>query len=210
MSIRIAIADDHPMVINGIQNMLSNYPEMEVAGTFLNAETLLTALPEITPDVLLLDIQLPDKTGDQIVPAITRLHPDLRILVVTNFSSTLYLNNMIRLGIHGYLLKTTEENTLIRAIHVLHRGETFIDPALKEKAEKETPRVSIYNQVVLTLREKEILQLVAKGKSNQDIVEELFLSINTVKNYLARIFVKLDVKNRAELTRKALQMGIVE
>lgn len=210
MSIRIVIADDHPMVINGIRNMLSNYPDMEPVGTFLNAETLLSALPQILPDVLLLDIQLPDKTGDQIVPVITRMYPDIRILVVTNFNSTLYLNNMIRLGIHGYLLKTTEENTLVQAIHALYRGETFIDPALKAKAERETPKVSIYNQVVLTLREKEILQLVAKGKSNQDIVEELFLSINTVKNYLARIFVKLDVKNRAELTRKALQMGIVE
>lgn len=210
MSIRIAIADDHPMVINGIRNMLSGYPDLEPVGTYLNAGQLLSALPQVHPDILLLDIQLPDQTGDQIVPLILRQYPDIRILVITNFNSLLYLNNMIRLGIHGYLLKTTEEETLVEAIYAIYGGGTFIDPALKPKLNQDNPRVSIYNQVVLTLREKEILQLVARGKSNQEIVEELFLSINTVKNYLARIFVKLDVKNRAELTRKALQTGLVE
>jgi len=198
------------MVINGIRNMLSNYPDMEPVGTYVNAEQLLSALQVITPDVLLLDIQLPDKSGDQIVPLITRQYPEIRILIITNFNSSHYLSNMMRLGVHGYLLKTTEEDTLVQAIHAIYNDEIFIDPALREKSVQQPHRVSISNRVVLTLREREVLQLVARGKSNQEIVQELFLSINTVKNYLARIFVKLDVKNRSELTRKALEMGLAE
>lgn len=210
MSIRIAIADDHPMILGGVQNMIAGNEGIELTGAYLNAAELLAGLQVTTPDILLLDIQLPDKTGDTIAPGILKAYPELKILVLTNFKSQLYLNNMLRLGAHGYLLKTARQETFLKAVESVYQGRVFIDPAFEGIQEQHPPRVSIYNKVTLTLREKEILQLVVNGNSNQEIVEKLFLSINTVKTYMSRIFDKLDVKNRAELNKKALQLGLAE
>lgn len=209
MSIRIAITDDHPMIQGGVQNMIDGFPEFEITGSYLNAASLMKGLEENEPDILLLDIQLPDKTGDTIAPLILKKHPSVKILVLTNFQSRLYLDNMLRLGVHGYLLKTARQESFLEAIKAVYNGQVYVDPAF-DTAQTTVPRVSIYNKVTLTLREKEILQLAVNGCSNQEIVEQLYLSINTVKSYMARIFVKLDVKNRAELTKKALQMGLAK
>lgn len=211
MSIKVAIADDHPMVISGIKNMLAGYAsEFICTDTYLDGASLLYGLEQRIPDVLLLDIQLPDKTGDQLLPEIRKRYPALKVLIVTNFSSAIYLNNMIRMGAHGYLLKNSREETLIEAIRTVYQGDTYIDKALRDQVDVHNTRLGNFNQVTLTLREKEILQLAVDGKSNQEIVETLFLSINTVKSYMARIFEKLDVKNRSELTRKALMLGLVK
>lgn len=210
MSIRIAIADDHPMILGRVQNMVAGNEGIELTGAHLNAAELLAGLLVTTPDILLLDIQLPDKTGDTIAPGILKAYPTLKILVLTHFKSQLYLNNMLRLGAHGYLLKTARQDTFLKAVESVYQGRVFIGPAFEGIQEQHPPRVSIYNKVMLTLREKEILQLVVNGNSNQEIVEKLFLSINTVKTYMSRIFDKLDVKNRAELNKKALQLGLAE
>jgi two-component system secretion response regulator SsrB len=133
----------------------------------------------------------------------------MKILVLTNFHSRLYLDNMLRLGAHGYLLKTARQDIFLEAVRTVYNGQIYLDPSF-EPVQAPFTRVSIYNKVTLTLREKEIVQLVPNGSSNQEIVEQLYLSINTIKSYMARIFVKLDVKNRAELTKKALQLGLVK
>ncbi len=211
MSIRIAITDDHPMIIGGIRDMLSNYTHITLIGTYTSGEALLTGLKTDIPDILLLDIQLPGLNGDELVPILKKNYPDLSIIILTNFNSIVYTQNMVRLGVKGYLLKTADEATIINAIDTVYNGDTFIEPSLQEKLGAVLqPRNSLITKMRLTLREKEILRMIIKGHTNQEIVSTLFLSINTVKTYRKRIFLKLDVKNMAELTNKALGMGLVE
>src|SRR5688572_1491937 len=116
MKIRIAIADDHPMIIGGLQNMLSAYPHIVLEGAYNNGAELMKGLQDRLPDVLLLDIQLPDKTGDELATIILKKYPEQKILTLTNFNSMLYVHNMMRIGVKGYILKTTDPETLIKAI----------------------------------------------------------------------------------------------
>jgi len=212
MNIRIAITDDHPMIIGGIRDMLSNYTHITLAGTYTSGEALLEGLPANVPDILLLDIQLPGQNGDELVPVLKKLYPGLRIIILTNFNSIIYTQNMVRLGVKGYLLKTADETTLMEAIHSVYDDETFIEPSLRKKLAPgiQKPRNTLISKMRLTLREKEILRMIIRGHTNQEIVSALFLSINTVKTYRKRIFLKLDVKNMAELTHKVLSLGLVE
>jgi len=212
MKTRIAITDDHPMIIQGISNMLSNYDHITVTGTYMDGTELLAGLERETPDVLLLDIQLPGQTGDELVPVLARQYPDMKIIILTNFNSVVYANNLLRLGVAGYLLKTSREHTIMEAIGAVHEDTPFIDPALREKIGhlKQRDKSALFSRVTLTAREKEILKLIINGYTNQEIVSTLFLSINTVKNYRKSIFLKLDVRNMAELTKKVLTMGLAE
>src|SRR5690606_14935525 len=116
MQIKIAIADDHPMVIKGLQQMLVNYPKIIMIATYHDGAALLEGLEQQLPEVLLLDIQRHGQTGDELVPVILKKYPYLSILILTNFDSTLYAGSVLRHGALGYLLKTTDEDTLIDAI----------------------------------------------------------------------------------------------
>jgi DNA-binding NarL/FixJ family response regulator len=212
MQIKIAIADDHPMIIKGLQNMLANYPHITLTATYANGAVLLEGLRQDTPDVLLLDIQLPGKTGDELAPIILRKYPGIRILTLTNFDSTLHVSNMLRQGVHGYLLKNAEEDVLIRAIETVYRGESFLEESMKDRLHRLDIRITrtVSTKSTLTPREKEILQLIVTGDTSQEIAEKLFLSLHTVENYRTSIMLKLDVKNVAALIRKALRTGLAD
>lgn len=200
------------MIIGGIKNMLSNYDHITLTGAYADGTELMKGLEKEVPDILLLDIQLPGQTGDELVPALLKKYPEIRIIILTNFSSIVYANNMIRLGVVGYLLKTTRERTVIEAIETVYSGAQYIESSIREKLGDLTRKTqsALFSKVMLTLREKEILALVVNGHTNQEIVSTLFLSINTVKAYRKRIFLKLDVKNMAELTKKVMTMGLLE
>lgn len=212
MEIKVAIVDDHPMIINGLKNMLQGYSHIVITGAYNEGEELLKGLHKQQPDVLLLDIQLPGKPGDELAPLILKHYPAIRILALTNFSSALYLATMMRQGAMGYLLKTTKQDTLIEAIETVYRYEEFIEPSLRAKLEQDTQKNSkiIYSQLSLTIREKEVLRLLAAGKSNQEIADELFIGYHTVRNYRARIFDKLEVSSISELVKKTLTLGLNE
>jgi DNA-binding NarL/FixJ family response regulator len=200
------------MIIQGLSNMLSNYNYITVTGTYMDGNELLGGLEKEVPDILLLDIQLPGHTGDELVPMLGKRYPEMKIIILTNFNSVVYATNLLRLGVSGYLLKTAREHTIIEAIESVHKGVDFVDPALREKIAQQNQRAksAVLSRVTLTTREKEILNLIIKGYTNQEIVSTLFLSINTVKNYRKSIFLKLDVKNMAELTNKVLTMGLTD
>lgn len=210
MSINIAIADDHPMIIDGLKNMLGHYSQFSISNTYADGERLMNGLALSTPDVLLLDIQLPGKTGDELAPLIIKKYPAVNILVLTNFDNAIYVNAMMQHGVHGYILKTTSADMLVKAIETIAAGSRFIDPAIEEKV-KEFNRIknSGINKA-LSAREKEVLQYIVNGDTTKQISERLFLSYHTVENYRNRIHVKLDVKNMADLTRKALTLGLVK
>jgi DNA-binding NarL/FixJ family response regulator len=211
MSIQVAIVDDHPLIMQGMQMLLSRYPHIILVGAFGSATELMHGLERMTPDVLLLDIQLPDKSGDELAPQILKTCPGIKILMLTNFNSPLYVHNALRNGVHGYLLKTTEQETLIHAIETVHNGGQFIEAALQEKMEEEIPKKNkriFTTKSNLTSRETEILQLIVNGYTDPEIAQQLFLSLHTVKRYRINILLKLDVKNTAALVNKALKLGL--
>ncbi len=210
--IKVAVADDHPMVIIGLQNMLATYTHIDLTATYPNGKALLEGLAEQVPDVLLLDIQLPGKTGDELAPVILKKYPDIRILALTNFDSTLHVSNMMRDGVHGYLLKNAHAPILIEAIETVYRGERFLEEKMKEKLYRLDIRIlkASSNKSSLTAREKEVLQLIVDGLTSQEIAKTLFISMRTVDNCRAGIMLKLDVKNTAALIKKALRSGLAD
>jgi DNA-binding NarL/FixJ family response regulator len=212
MSIQIAIADDHQMVVNGIKTMLADYPRIRVTGTWETGAALIRGLEEQLPDVLLLDIQLPDKTGDKLAPLILKKHPTIRILTLTNYDSAFYARNMLYHGALGYLLKSTDRDTLIMAIETVHAGQEFLEPSMKQQIEAKnlkTNRAQV-RFPSLQAREREILQLIADGYTSQKIIQTLHLSANTVDNYRSTLLLKFGVTNTAALIKKAVQMGLVD
>lgn len=212
MAIKIAIADDHPMIIDGVQNMLHRYPHITLTHTYSNGTQLLQGLQSDMPDILILDIQMPDKTGDELVPIILKKYPDLRILILTNFDSVLYAYNMFKRGAHGYLLKTAEKELIINAIEAIYNGDEYIETSMKEKLHQLKARIkqTVFSKSSLTPREKEILQLIIDGDTCPEISQKLFLSLSTVINYRTSIMLKLDVKNTATLVKKAFKLGLAE
>ncbi|WP_118976241.1 response regulator [Taibaiella koreensis] len=212
MSIHIAIADDHPMIIDGLQNILPGYPDIILKGSYKNGNALLEGMETARPDVLLLDIQMPDLTGDELAPVLLKRYPGLKILVLTNFDSALYANNMFKRGAHGYLLKTAENSTLVEAIRTVYEGGRYLQDSMKEKIRQMSIRdqKASFSKSTLTPRELEILQLIVNGYSAPQIAEQCFLSLRTVVNYRTSIMLKLDVNNTAMLVKKALTTGLAE
>lgn len=210
MNINLAIADDHPMVISGLKNMLDNHPHIIITGTYQNGDELLDSLTKTIPDVLLLDIQMPGKTGDKLAYILQKKYPQIALLTLTNFDNVIYVNSMLRQGVSGYLLKTTDQYSLVKAIEVVAKGGRYIDPAIEENV-KDLQLMEKEAQLnPLTLREKEILQHLINGETTKEIATNLSLSFYTVENYRARILDKLDARNMAELTRKALMLGLAK
>ncbi len=211
-TIHIAITDDHPMIIGGLRNMLSLYPHIRLDHAYTTAKELMDGLIQQQPDVLLLDIQLPDKTGDTLVPVILKKYPEVRILALTNMDSMLYIHNMLRLGVSGYVSKNSDPDTVIKAIETVYKGERFLEPSLKAKLDQFafTMKKEAALKPTLTLREKEILQLTVNGDTIQEISEKLFVGLRTVEYYRSNLLLKLEVKNMAGLIKKAIRLGLAE
>lgn len=210
MKIELAIADDHPIVINGLEKMLKYHALIDLVFTASNGEQLLGKLKSIQPDVLLLDIQMPGMQGDELCKIISEAYPAIAILILTNMDQTFHVRNMFMNGARGYLLKSASEMTLVEAITTVSRGQQYIDEALRSKMAYEmtdSRRAKIKS--MLTKREQKILELIAEEKTNEEIAKELFLSRSTVENHRLNLFFKLEVKNAAGLIRKAIQLGFI-
>ncbi len=209
--IRIAIADDHPLIVQGLQTMLTRYPHLKVTATFAQGQELLDGLHISQPDILLLDIQMPGKTGTELAPIILKSYPDLKIITLTNFDNALYAHNLLEAGVSGYLLKSAPEDAVIEAIEKVYKGGTFLEPSMQEKLHQLQVKTNraFTTKSDLTTREKEILQLIVDGHTDVEIAAKLFLSAYTIKHYRISLLLKLDVKNAAAMVKKAIQMGLV-
>ena len=215
MTIKVSIIDDHPLATNGISNMLKEYPEINIVGIHNNAESLLEQLSQDEPDILLLDIILRGASGKDLVPIIKNKFPKVKIIALTSLDAPTMVSGMMRRGCKGYLLKDTDQQTLYDAIISVAEGNEFIEPSLKEKmvqnlfnfsnntnSEKNIPEI--------TLREKEILQLIADELTTQEIADKLFISFRTVENHRYSLMQKLVVKNTVGLVKVAIRLGLVK
>lgn len=212
--IQVAITDDHPIVIDGLQNALRTHNDINIAGTYANGTELLKGMQQTKVDVLLLDLQLPDKNGSELAPILLQKYPDLHILILSGMDSSPYIKEMMRKGCKGYLLKsTTNQTTLVTAIRQVYEGGLFLDANLKEQLLQEmlvTKRQANKLNPKITQREKEVLRLIATECTNQEIADRLFISLRTVETHRYNLMQKLEVKNTAGLLRMAAKMGMVE
>lgn len=210
--IKLAITDDHPMIIDGLLNALRDVPDIEVTGTYNNGAGLLKGLQTHPSDVLLLDLQLPDRNGSELVPVLLQQYPDLHILILSGIESSPYIKEMMQKGCKGYLLKSsTIKSSLIEAIHVVNEGGIYLEPMLKEQLLHEmliAKRKSARLQPTITQREREVLNLIIEELSNQEIADRLFISLRTVETHRYNLLQKLNAKNTAGLLRIARQMGM--
>lgn len=212
MEIRIGIADDHLLIINGLETMLQSSPRHHLIFKALTGAALMEELETAAPDVLLLDIQLPDANGVELCKQISDQYPDVRVIALTNHEETMYVRKMMRNGALGYLLKSTDPESLLEAIDKAYDGEEYLDKRLEKAmlSEMIMGKRQSSREVQLTKRETEILSLIASEHTNQQIAEKLYISLRTVECHRLNITQKLNIKHTAGLVKEAMMRGLVK
>jgi NarL family two-component system response regulator LiaR len=209
--IRIIIADDHAVVREGLRALIEAKLDMELVGEAEDGEAAVALASSLKPDVVLLDLVMPNKNGIEAVREIIRENPQVRILVFTSFSEDANVFAAIRAGALGYLLKDSSPQVLIEAIRQVYRGESSLHPAIARKlinGFRQSPG-SLPPRMSLSEREVAVLKLIAKGLSNEKIAERLVISERTVSGHVASILDKLHVDNRTQAALYALREGLV-
>jgi NarL family two-component system response regulator LiaR len=211
--IRVLVADDHAIVREGIIALINSEPGMQVVGNAGNGEEAIAKAADLNPDVILLDIQMPKKTGVQAAEAIKDHNPQARILMLTSFGDDQTIFSAIKAGAMGYLLKDSAPADLLLAIRQLAEGRSVLHPdialRLMQEISKPTPHLPLTVDP-LTEREVELLRLVAKGKTNLEMADMLVISERTVRTHISNILGKLHLANRTQAALYALKEGIAK
>lgn len=213
--IRIALADDHEIVRSGLKMLIESAPDMKVVGEAADGEQAYELVAREKPDILLMDISMPPgQSGLVACGRITQDHPSTRIIVVTMFAEPEYLYFTLQGGAAGYLLKNSSSEELVSAIRMVQGGGTYIHPKMVESLTRQLFSSSGEGEDVsykqLTTRELEILQLLAKGHTNKEISEKIYLSIKTVEAHRSKIYAKLGFKTRADLVAYAIRHKLLD
>ncbi len=207
---RILLADDHAVLRAGLKMLLNAQDDLTVVGEATNGQETLGAVREHAPDLLLLDITMPKTDGLQVLSQVKRAHPNVRVLILTMHEEEGYLRRALEAGAAGYCPKSAADAELISAIRAVMRGNVYIHPAhariLLDKMIP-SPDVAHASPTELSEREREVLKLVALGHTNQEIADQVALSVKTVESYRARGMEKLGLSSRAALVRYAIQEG---
>jgi len=205
--IRIVVVDDHPVVREGLVASLEDDPEFRVVGSAGSAEDAVPLITTQHPDVILLDLELPGVNGLEAIPALAAAHPASRILILTAYDTDERVLGAIRAGAKGYLLKGASLEEIARAIRSVHAGESYLEPRIATKVLAELgPR---RRPAALSHREREVLRLVAGGRSNKQIARELGITERTVKFHVTSILNKLGAENRAQAVAVAARRGLL-
>jgi DNA-binding NarL/FixJ family response regulator len=204
--IRLLIADDHPVVRDGLRAMLATQPDMELVGEAATGTEAVAHARALRPDVVLMDLQMPKLDGPAAIAALREQAPDVRVLVLTTYGTDADITRAVDAGATGYLLKDAPREQLFGAIRAAARGEAVLSPSV---ATRVLGRMRAPAEEALSPRELEILQAVARGLSNKQIGRRLYVSEATVKTHLLRIFAKLGVDDRTAAVTVALERGII-
>ncbi len=211
--IRIAIVDDHHLVRAGIAALLRNETDIEVINEASNGLDILEQLKKYTPDIVLMDISMPTMNGIEATMRIRSSGLPTKVLVLTQYDHEEYIKRVMHAGASGYLLKSAIAEELLRGIRAVHKGEQFFTPSVSkvmmESYIRQATGQGQTRAASLTNREREILQLIAEGHTNQQIAQKLFISVRTVEFHRANIIEKLGVHDTAGLVKCAIQMKII-
>lgn len=204
--IRVVLVDDYPLVRTGLAGMLANADEINIVGEAENGRQGLTVIAELAPDVVLLDLRMPEMDGPELIKQLRSQNSPAGVLVLTTYDTDADIVRAIEAGANGYLLKDTTRDELIRAIIATHAGESWLAPSVAQQIMTSIRSGDIER---LSSRELEVLNLVGVGRSNKEIAAELHLSTATVKTHLIHIFRKLDVNDRTAAVTVAIGKGII-
>jgi DNA-binding NarL/FixJ family response regulator len=210
--LRVLIADDHPLFRKGMRTLLASLPETEVVGEATSGKEAIALAGSLQPDLILMDLQMPEGGGLAATRAISKEYPNVHVLVVTLFEDDESVFTALRAGARGYILKDAEEEEIIRAIHAVGEGEAIFSPSIASRlmdyfsATRNTLPQDVFPE--LTNREREVLTLIARGETNATIAEALTISLKTVRNHVSNIFNKLQVADRAQAAIRAREAGL--
>jgi DNA-binding NarL/FixJ family response regulator len=201
---KVFIVDDHYMVIEGIRSLFINEKSIEWTGHATNAASCLAFLQNQLPDIILIDINLPDISGVDLCKEVHRLYPQIKIIGLSTFNQLSFIKKMMENGASGYILKNATKEELIEAIELVMQGEQYFSDEVSGLLEAQTTEVP-----TITRREKEVLAFIAEGMTNPEIAEKIFISVNTVDTHRKNLLMKLDAKNTADLVRLAYKYGLI-
>jgi DNA-binding NarL/FixJ family response regulator len=206
--IAVLIADDHPVFRQGLHALLDEVPDIELIGEAADGDEAVTAALELKPDVVLMDVRMPGLNGIDATRRIVAADSGIGILVLTMFEDDDSVFAAMRAGARGYLLKGSEQEEVMRAIRSIASGEAIFGPAIARRLIGYFSSASTEAFPELTAREREVLELIAQGRNNQAIADELVLSLKTVRNHVSNVFNKLQVTDRAGAIVKAREAGM--
>jgi DNA-binding NarL/FixJ family response regulator len=207
----VVIADDHPMVREGLRSIL-NSADMQVVGEAMTGREAVQQVQQVAPDVVLMDVRMPDMDGLAATEMIHNERPETAILILTSYETTDYLKRAVLCGAAGYVLKGIDQAYLIDAIRIIKNGDSLIDRALLRTLLADvTPEEAEGHRSIdgLTEREKTVLQMLARGLSNKEIAQEMRYSVGTIKNHVQRVIDKLGVSDRTQAAILAVKAGLV-
>ncbi|MFD7655945.1 response regulator [Actinosynnema sp. NPDC059797] len=213
MVVRILLADDHSLVRRGVRLILDGEPDLEVVAEAGDGAEAIAAARREEPDLAILDIAMPRMTGLQAARELSRLQPGLRILILTMYDNEQYFFESLKVGASGYVLKSVADRDLVEACRATMRGEPFLYPGAVTALIRDyldRAREGALPARAITDREEEILKLVAEGHSSKEIADLLFISVKTVERHRANLLQKLGLRDRLELTRYAIRVGLIE
>jgi len=211
-SIRVLIADDHTLFRDGLRALLASVPDIEVVGEASNGQEAMARAIEHQPDVILMDIQMPDRNGIEATRQILRASPHIGIIVLTMFRDDDSIFAVMRAGARGYVLKGADQDVLLRAVRAVANGESLFSPEIAVRLMQffTNLKPAVHSELFpeLTTREREILTLIAQGETNAEIADKLVISMKTVRNHVSNIFSKLQVADRAQAALRAREAGL--
>lgn len=210
-AIRILLADDHTLFRDGLRALFGSLPDIEVVGEASTGAEAISLAEELQPDVVLMDIQMPDLNGVEATRQIVQTSPHIGVIVITMFEDDDSVFAAMRAGARGYVLKGADQEEMLRAIRAVSRGEALFGPDIAAQLTSffnatQSPAVSAFPD--LTDREREVLQLLAQGLSNQEIATRLVITVKTVRNHLSNIYTKLQVADRVQAIIRARDAGL--
>jgi len=211
--IKVLLADDQDILVEGLKLILGMEQDIEITGTVNNGKKAYEECKWKKPDVVLMDIQMPELNGVEATAMIKRDFPDIKIIVLTTFNDDQYIYDALKNGASGYLLKDTSPSEIANAVRTVYNGGALIQSEVAVKvidkfsqlANQTVDKIIDKRAELLTEREIEILRLIAEGKNNKEIADQLFLSQGTVKNHITRVLIKLDLRDRTQLAVFALK-----
>jgi DNA-binding NarL/FixJ family response regulator len=209
------IADDHTIVRQGLARLLNDQPDLKVVGQAVNGRQAVDKTLELKPDIVIMDIAMPQMSGIEAAKRIRKKLPKAKVLILSMYSHEHYIHDLFETGVSGYLLKDSSGRDIIQAIHAAMNDETFLSPSISKvlvdtyrSPRKSSSRAERYKQ--LSNREREVFQLIAEGHLTRQIADMLCVSISTIKSHRAKIMEKLDVDTPVKLVHFAIQLGLVD
>ena len=208
-SIRVLLVDDHPVVRSGIRSLIEMATDIEIVGEASTGAEALQLVEQTNPEVLLLDLELPDIQGTQVAQQIGQLHPKVKILVLSAHDDPIYIRELLELGAAGYLMKEEAPEVIVDAVRGIAQGQQGWVSRRVAAQIASWVQVGRSGEIKLTLREQEVLRLIVEGKTNQAIAVNLDISEKTVEKYISAIFTKLNVASRVEAAVYAVREGLI-